>query len=141
MEGSVYGHLADLWQLLEKREQYYVLMVPGNEYVKAGFHLLLGAGEPRVHAARGVGTAVGWHGRQRAWGECLVTGRLRNRSVNCDSVICCSGIPVRTPERWQAYLVYTARLYFLQALLQVLGARWSIEDGFEEAMKEEGDWK
>lgn len=136
---SIYGDARWLRLWLEERECSYVMAVSGKEYVWCSdFHQYrvgtLLKGLPREGWKR-LSCGEGTKGpREYAWlllslmpplQEGFVRGLLVRRSIS-------------DPHEMQAYVVFAPSETRIEEMVQVAGARWSIEIAFEAAKSEVG---
>ena len=139
---SVYGHAAALRQVLEDREQAYVLAVPSHEKVWWGWeqvsvqaiHLSLAEADwQRCRAGHGRQGPRGYEWQWVRMGTPLSADRSAPRVRSLLFRRSCTD-----PTVWTAYRVYAARDTDLDTVVRVTGTRWSIESSFETAKGEVG---
>ncbi len=142
---SVYGHSADLRQMLEDRGVAYVLAVPSHEKVWWGWQQ---AAVAEIHAAlaeadwRRCSAGAGSKGpRWYEWqwvrtslaGDAAPDGPEAPRARSLLFRRSCTD-----PDDWTAYRVHAPRDTDLDTVVRVAGARWCIERAFEDAKQEAG---
>jgi SRSO17 transposase len=149
---SVYGDTRRLGMFLEEREQPYVLALSGKAHVWAGFYQhrvstvlqSLRQGDSALEEAGGGVYPFGWRGlsagdgskgprlyewlrlelnppMQEGFERCLLVRRSRE-----------------DPDELSAYTIFAPEGTMLEELARVVGRRWQVEIGFEEAKGEVG---